>query len=113
MIHLHKYFEDRLIVDQVYIHHFLLNYKKTFKFTKDKKVVKVKVSDLKVLESEGLIKIYQPKDVKALLTKQGLKRDANNVFETMMKNNEVLIEGEIPDDIIKQVSKDQIKSRNC
>ena len=87
--------------------------KPALRFTKDGKVIKVKISDLKELENQGVIKIYDDKDAKKILHEQGLRREANDTYENMRKNKEVLIEGEIPADMIKQVPKEQIKGRKC
>lgn len=77
----------------------------TIKFTKKRKVYKVSFDDLKKLELEGGIKIHTPNSVKKSMIDSGnkkLKIDANNVFEIMKKNNEILIEGIIPEIIIKK-----------
>ncbi len=50
---------------------------------------------------------------KKILHEQGLRREANDTYENMRKNKEVLIEGEIPADMIKQAPKEQIKGRKC
>ena len=86
---------------------------RVLKFTKNKKVVKIKISDLKALESQGVIKIYDSKEVKKIFIEQGDKSSAASIYNNMIKNKEVLIEGEIPSSIIKQVPKDQIKGNHC
>ena len=50
---------------------------------------------------------------KKILHEQGLRREANDTYENMRKNKEVLIEDEIPADMIMQVPKEQIKGRKC
>ncbi len=87
--------------------------KPALRFTKDGKVIKVKISVLKELENQGVIKIYDDKDAKKILHEQGLRREANDTYENMRKNKEVLIEDEIPADMIMQVPKEQIKGRKC
>ncbi len=78
---------------------------KVLKFTKKGKVFKVSLEDLKKLELENMIKMHTPDLVRDLMKNSGnkrLKKDANNVFEIMRKNNEMLIEGQIPGSFIKQ-----------
>ncbi|MFC4636202.1 hypothetical protein ACFO3O_20005 [Dokdonia ponticola] len=80
--------------------------KNTIKFTKKGKVYKVSFDDLKKIELEGGIKIHTPNSVKKSMLDSGnkkLRKDANNVFEVMKKNNEILIEGIIPESIIKKI----------
>lgn len=86
---------------------------RVLKFTKDKKLVKLKISDLKALESQGVIRIYDPKEVKKIFIKQGDKVSAASIYNNMIKNKKVLIEGGIPNSIIKQVPKDHIKGNHC
>ena len=76
-------------------------------------MIKVKISVLKELENQGVIKIYDDKDAKKILHEQGLRRESNDTYENMRKNKEVLIEDEIPADMIMQVPKEQIKGRKC
>ncbi|POR19878.1 hypothetical protein BWK58_14200 [Flavobacterium columnare] len=77
---------------------------KVLKFTKKGKVYSIDFEDLKRLEFEGLIKIHTPNSVKQMMLNSANKRllkDANNVFEIMNKNKEILIEGLIPQSTIK------------
>ncbi len=74
------------------------------KFTKKGKVSKVSMDDIRQLEADGVIKVHTPESVRDAMKNSGnkkLRKDANNVFEIMKKNNEVLIEGTIPSNKIK------------
>ena len=61
-------------------------------------VKKVSMSDLRILEANGQIKIHTPDSVVDTMRNIGnkkLAKDANNVKQIMSKNSEVLIEGRI------------------
>jgi hypothetical protein len=71
-------------------------------FTKKNKIIKVAWDALKQLESEGIIKIYTPEFVEYLMLQQKRKvsKRATAIREEMEKNGEILIEGQIPKEII-------------
>ena len=78
--------------------------KSTKKFTSENNVSKVSLSDLNNLQKEGVIKVYSSDDVAEMMKNhpdKRIRKDANNVKQIMKKNNEVLIEGEIPESVIK------------
>jgi len=78
--------------------------KSTKKFSSGNNTSKVSLSDINNLQKEGVIKVYGPDDVAKMMKNHPDKRvrkDANNVKQIMKKNNEVLIEGEIPESVIK------------
>lgn len=73
-------------------------------FTTKGNISKVSMDDLKKLEADGVIKIHTPDDVASMMKnnqKKKIKKDANNVKEIMTKNDEILIEGEIPSEFIQ------------
>jgi hypothetical protein len=73
------------------------------RFTKNNKILKVALAALQQLEANGRIRIYTPEQVTEMIRKNPKKkinRQANNVQAAMEKNGEVLIEGQIPGDII-------------
>jgi hypothetical protein len=73
------------------------------KFTKSNKIIKVPWQALQKLEAEGKIKIYEPEDIADLMHnnhKRKVKMQANNVKAAMQKNQEILVEGQIPADLI-------------
>lgn len=73
------------------------------KFTKKNKIIKVAWIELKKLQAQGKIKIYEPEDVANLMRKHSKKKiqnQAKNVKAAMEKNGEILIEGQIPADLI-------------
>ncbi|WP_437621912.1 phage tail protein [Sorangium sp. So ce1151] len=97
-------------------------------FTRAGSVIKIALAELAKLEAAGKIKIHTPAEVKAMILAADLdqrksrgivdgsnskqaKTDANSVFDAMSKNQEVLIEGQIPEDIIIQVDPKTIKGR--
>ncbi len=57
------------------------------------------VIDLKSLEKEGIIKIHTKDDVRNIISmnpKSKISKNANNAYNIMKNNNEILIEGKIP-----------------
>jgi hypothetical protein len=73
------------------------------KFTKKNKILKIAWEALQQLEAEGIIKIYTPEQVAEMVRqnpKKKISRQANNLKAAMEKNGEILIEGQIPGDII-------------
>jgi hypothetical protein len=73
------------------------------KFTKKNKILKVAWEALKQLETEGKIRIYTPEQVAELVRqnpKKKMSKQANNVKAAMEKNGEILIEGQIPGELI-------------
>ena len=65
-----------------------------------KNVSKVKIEDLRKLETEGKIKIHTPEDVEKMIG----GKDGRNAAKSMRNNGEVLIEGRIPASLIKKCS---------
>lgn len=77
------------------------------KFTKNNKIFKVSVAALQQLEAEGKIRIYNPEQIANILKqspKKKVSQEANNVKAVMEKNGEILIEGQIPSDVVYWVN---------
>ncbi|GEM_PF-1214934 len=73
------------------------------KFPKNNKIFKVPWKALQQLEAEGKIRIYTPEDVAEIINqhpKKKVRRKANDVKAAMEKNGEILIEGQIPGNVI-------------
>lgn len=73
------------------------------KFTKNNKIFKVPWKALQQLETEGKIRIYTPEDVAEIISqhpKKKIRRKANDIKAAMEKNGEILIEGQIPGNVI-------------
>lgn len=78
---------------------FSLNKRLANKFTKRPQIIKIAWETLHQLEAEGQIKILYPEDVTQLIHNYGkkkIKRQASAIRDIMTKNNEILIEGQIP-----------------
>jgi RHS repeat-associated protein len=68
-------------------------------------VYKVSREELEKLAESGQVELYTPQDVYDLMMMDAdaaVRADAKNVREIMEKNEEILVEGEIPADIIKK-----------
>ena len=93
-------------------------------FTDTGKVVKVAIAKLAELAASGKIRMYTPAEVKAQILQADLEerkargldgnsadatKKANSVFDAMTKNHEVLIEGQIPANILVKVDPDTIQ----
>lgn len=77
------------------------------KFTKKDKIYKVALDGLMELFKEGKIKIYTPLEVQQQIKNSSDKKIrifANDVYQAMTKNGEILIEGQIPAKYIKLVN---------
>jgi len=73
------------------------------KFAKSSQIIKVSVSDLNILQQQGLLKIYDLEEVVSLMQnhpQKRVQRDAKNVQQILRKNGEILIEGQLPASII-------------
>ena len=73
------------------------------RFTKKNKILKVAWEALQQLASDGKIRIYTPEQVAEMIRqnpKKQISKQANNVKAAMEKNGEILIEGQIPGDLI-------------
>ncbi|MEM9213243.1 MAG: hypothetical protein AAGD25_02755 [Cyanobacteria bacterium P01_F01_bin.150] len=73
------------------------------KFTKKNRIIKIAWQDLQRLEEEGKIKIYTPDAVAALMSnhpRTKIRTNAKNVKAAMKKNAEILIEGQIPVNLV-------------
>jgi hypothetical protein len=73
------------------------------RFTKKNKILKVAMEALQQLEAEGKIRIYNPEQVAEMIRqnpKKKISKQANNVKAAMEKNGEILIEGQIPGELI-------------
>ncbi|WP_437876907.1 PAAR-like domain-containing protein [Sorangium sp. So ce513] len=67
---------------------------------------KISRNDLEQLEKSGAIKILTPDDVKTMMENEGMSKSAiQGVMQDMQKNNEILIEGQIPATHVKQCKK--------
>ena len=73
------------------------------KFTKNNKIFKVSTEALQELEAEGKIRIYSYEQAAEIIRqnpKKKINREANNIKTAMEKNGEILIEGQIPGNLI-------------
>lgn len=74
-------------------------------FAKKSKILKVEMSALQELVKEKKIKIYTPEDVRTLLLRdRKMKKQAQGVYDTMVKHKEILIEGHIPSEYVLTTS---------
>jgi len=76
------------------------------KITKKNKILKAAWEALQQLASDGKIRIYTPEQVAEMIRqnpKRQISKQANNVKVAMEKNGEILIEGQIPGDLIAWV----------
>jgi hypothetical protein len=74
------------------------------KVIKKSKILKAAWEALKELENQGVIRIYTPEHVKAQMEAhedQAVRDQAKNVHRNMTNNEEVLIEGQIPGQVLK------------
>lgn len=71
-------------------------------FTKKRIIIKVSWDIIKHLESEGKIKVYTPANVEDVMLQQKRKisKRAQAVRDEMEKNGEILIEGQLPEEIL-------------
>lgn len=71
-------------------------------FTKKRIIIKVSWDTIKQLESQGTIKVYTPADVESIMLQQKRKisKRAQAVRDEMEKNGEILIEGQLPEEIL-------------
>ncbi len=66
------------------------------------RAVKVKISDLQTLQDQGQIRILKPEDVRAAMEAEGMsKKEISGIMQQMKNNKEILVEGEIPENMIK------------
>ncbi len=82
---------------------FSVTRKGTLKFTKKGKIIKAAWEALLKLKADGVIVILTPEDVKAMVAadpKKAVRKRANDVYQAMKKNDEILIEGQIPEELI-------------
>ena len=73
------------------------------KFTKKNRISKVAREALDRLVAEGKLRILTPQDVRDIIAahpKTKIAREANNVMRTMSNNQEILIQGLIPGDLL-------------
>lgn len=73
------------------------------RFTKKNKILKVTLEALQKLEAEGSIRIYTPEQVAEMVRqnpKKKISRQANDIEAAMEKNGEILIEGQIPGNLV-------------
>ena len=73
------------------------------KFTKRNRISKVAREALDRLVAEGKLRILTPQDVRDIIVahpKAKIAREANNVMRTMQNNQEILIQGLIPGDLL-------------
>lgn len=76
------------------------------KVIKKSQVFKAVWDTLEQLQTQGVIRIYTSEDIKAKMSvhEEKLVRDnSKNIYKNMTKNDEVLIEGQIPGEILKLV----------
>jgi hypothetical protein len=71
------------------------------------RIAKVAREALDRLVAEGKLRILTPDDVAAIIAaptnKASIRREANNVKATMLRNHEVLIQGLVPGDLLGPV----------
>jgi hypothetical protein len=73
------------------------------KFTKKNKILKAAWEAVQQLASDGKIRIYTPEQVAEMIRnnpKKKISKQANNVKVAMEKNGEILVEGQIPGNLI-------------
>jgi RHS repeat-associated protein len=77
------------------------------KFTEDDNVFKVKRDDLQKLADEGKVKIITHENVGEEMDRIGgfSEKDKKNVAANMKRNKEVLVEGEIPEEMVTKCKK--------
>jgi Domain of unknown function (DUF4157) len=76
------------------------------KFTRMNRISKVAREAVDRLVAEGKLRILTPDDVAELIKandKPRIRREANNVKDTMLRNHEVLIQGLVPGDLLGPV----------
>ncbi|AFZ24519.1 hypothetical protein Cylst_2289 [Cylindrospermum stagnale PCC 7417] len=74
------------------------------KVIKKSKILKAAWEALQQLETQGIIRIYTPENVKTQMEaheEKEVRHNAKNVYKLMTNNNEVLIEGQIPGEILR------------
>jgi hypothetical protein len=78
------------------------------KLTETGQLLKVKIHELEELKRTGAIRILTPEDVKTQMEaheKKKIRRTAFEVRQMMERNDEVLIEGQIPAEILEHFRK--------
>jgi hypothetical protein len=73
------------------------------KFTKKGKIFKVSWESVQALEIQAKLRSYTPAQVAEIIEqhpKKKIRKQANNVKEVMEKNGEILIEGQIPGNLL-------------
>jgi hypothetical protein len=83
---------------------FSVTRKGTLKFTKKGKILKAAWDALQKLKADGVIEILTPEDVKAMVAadpKKSVRKRANDVYQAMKKNDEILIEGQVPEELLQ------------
>lgn len=73
-------------------------------FTKKGKIVKVELEDLESLSAQGEISIIKKDQAREIIRnhpKKKIKDSANAIYQTMDKNNEILVHGQIPGRYVK------------
>ncbi|WP_437798148.1 PAAR-like domain-containing protein [Sorangium sp. So ce693] len=67
---------------------------------------KIPREDIEQLEKSGTIKVLTPEHVKTMMENEGMSKPSiQGVMQDMKKNNEILIEGQIPASYVKQCKK--------
>jgi hypothetical protein len=73
------------------------------KFSKKGKILKVSLEAVQELENRGKLRTYTPTQVAERMDqdpKKKIRKQANNVKEAMEKNGEILVEGQIPGNLL-------------
>jgi hypothetical protein len=73
------------------------------KFSKKGKILKVSWEAVQELENRGKLRTYTPTQVAERMEqdpKKKIRKQANNVNEAMEKNGEILVEGQIPGNLL-------------
>ena len=72
----------------------------------DRSIRKVELAPLRILESQGIVRIWDPNQVfnAMKLGPKKLARQAADVRAAMRRNSEILIEGQIPAEVLGLVS---------
>lgn len=76
------------------------------KVIKKSQILKAALDMLEQLQTQGVIRIYTPEDVAAKMSvheEKAVRNNSKNIYKNMTKNDEVLIEGQIPGEILKLV----------
>lgn len=76
------------------------------KVIKNSQIFKAAWEAIEELQIQGAIRTYTPEDVRAIMSvhkEKKVRDNSKNIYKNMTKNDEVLIEGQIPGELLKLV----------